>query len=293
MSSRLMRVCLAVVSLRMLARTRGGPSGIFRQSLSVAFLVASSGAMSGAAQDNRKVASAATNSSDALITDGAVNHEGNSCTVDLADLAALIAALDGPSQGTTDLKAFAAFQVKFTGAVPVEPDCCDPWLAPLDDQSGLPVGGRSDLIISEIKPGVHIEVFNTTESDIDLSLSPYWWCAPFQYRPVSTAKVVPAGGYATVGWPDFLTNPTEGSGEVILFRTNFFFTSTNILDFVCWGAPRAITRVGQAEEVGKWAGDCAPEIPSGGAIHRRIGTDGTRAGHYDVTSIPSPTDCTP
>ncbi len=158
----------------------------------------------------------------------------------------------------------------------------------------LPPGGIPDIIISEIKPQEYIEVFNTTAFDIELSAVGWQWCAPFQYTAVATPVTVPAGGYVTLDWPSpFFTNPTESDGEVILYMDSFFNSNSSLLDFVCWGSPSPSRRTTQGAGSGKWSGPCASSIPSGGAIHRKIGTDGTSAGSYDVTAPPSAMTCTP
>ena len=207
------------------------------------------------------------------------------CDVDLQDYRLFREPFPG-------LGAFAVFQNNFTGARPPDGPCvCDPPLEPTSDGTDLPPGGIPDLIISEINPGDYIEVFNTTDQPLDLSASPYWWCAPFQYAPVARAVVVPAGGYATLPWPAVLTNPTDTDGELILYRAPVFDVSENILDFVCWGNP-ATSRRNQAEAVGKWFGDCAPSL-SQGAIHRRQGRSGVTASSYDTDAPPSPQNCAP
>lgn len=166
---------------------------------------------------------------------------------------------------------------------------CDPDLDVLDDGSGANGAvGLPPVVISEINPGDYIELFNTTASDFNTT--GYWFCSPFFYTQVG-AVVVPAGGYATIPWPMVFTD-TDAGGEIQLFKSGSFGTSTDILDFVCWGTNPHPTRVAQANAVGKWAGPC-PAVLATGAIHRKVGTKGTSAADYDVASAPSPSNCVP
>ena len=179
--------------------------------------------------------------------------------------------------------------IAFFVSADVHAQCAQP-LDALDDGSGaFGAVGLPAIVISEIKPGPggYIELFNTTNGDFNTT--GYWFCSPFNYSQVSV--LVPAGSYLTVPWPVSFDDTTAG-GEVQLFKSSAFNTSTEILDFVCWGVNPHFSRKGQAEAVGKWSGPCAPALTNG-AIHRIIGTKGTIASEYDVTSPPSPMNCTP
>lgn len=168
---------------------------------------------------------------------------------------------------------------------------CDPALNPLDDGSGaFGAVGLPQVVISEIKPGAggYVEYFNTTAAAVNLA--PLWLCSPFDYAPAG-AIMVPAHGYATVPWPVIFSD-TPAGGEVILFKSAAFGTSTEILDYVCWGTNPHSSRQAQAIAVGKWSGAC-PGVLTNGAIHRKIGTKGTTAADYDVTKNPSPMNCVP
>lgn len=215
------------------------------------------------------------------------------CDGDLDDFFLLSNNLGGPDSEMADLSTFATFQVNYTGTINTTGACCAASLDPLDDGTDLPPGGIPDIIISEIKPGEYIEVFNASVDAVDLSFVPWQWCAPFQYQPVAMPVIVPTGGYVKLDWPTFFTNPTETNGEVILFKDFFFSSDTSVLDFVCWGSPSPTRRLTQGAGSGKWSGLCAPSIPTGGAIHRISGTDGTSAASYDVTAPPSPMTCVP
>lgn len=168
---------------------------------------------------------------------------------------------------------------------------CDPPLDPLDDGSGaFGAVGLPAVVISEIKPGPggYIEYFNTTAAPFNVS--PWWLCSPFDYAGAGLI-MVPAGGYVTIPWPANFSDTATG-GEVILYKSSLFGTNTEILDFVCWGVNPHGSRITQAVAVGKWSGACCAALTNG-AIHRKIGTKGTVAADYDVTSPPSPMNCTP
>jgi hypothetical protein len=166
---------------------------------------------------------------------------------------------------------------------PLGAESCAP---PLD-----PTGAAVNLVISEIDPGSHIEIYNPTGAAINLSTSSYQLCSPFVYAALATLGpgTVPAGGYYLLPWPSGFTDVDSG-GEVILFADGNFGDSTKIVDFVCWGVNPHDSRKGQAESVGKWTGACADALEQG-AIHRLRGTDGTSAASYDVLSAPSPMTC--
>ena len=185
--------------------------------------------------------------------------------------------------------------MNFTGAINAAGACCAAPLDPLDDGTELPPGGIPDIIISEMKPGEYIEVFNATAGDVALSIVPWWWCMPFVYQPVAVPVIVPAGGYTRLDWPVFplMISMTENDGEMILYKDSLFISDTSVLDFVCWGSPSPSRRLTQGADSGKWSGSCASSIPPGGAIHRIAATDGTSAASYDVTAPPSPMTCVP
>jgi hypothetical protein len=121
----------------------------------------------------------------------------------------------------------------------------------------------------------------------------WFFCSPFTYSAVG-AVVVPAGGYVTVAWPVSF-NDTDAGGEVQLYDSSSFATSTDIIDFVCWGVNPHGSRKSQAESVGKWIGPGGPCPPAltGGAIHRITNTTGTGAASYNTSAAPSPMNCTP
>lgn len=168
---------------------------------------------------------------------------------------------------------------------------CGPALAPMDDGSSA---ARQALLISELDPGDHIELYNASGSAIALGSSDYQLCSPFSYSALSTlgaSVTIPAGGFATLSWPGAFSD-TDAGGEVILYLDGSFGTDSSIMDFVCWGTNPHGSRKAQAEATGKWSGACAGALTNG-AIHREASTTGTAAADYDVTLAPQPQTCTP
>lgn len=144
-----------------------------------------------------------------------------------------------------------------------------PDLEPLDDGSGaFGAIGLPALVISEANPDEYVELFNTTGSDIVLP-NIYFLCSSFTYAQM--AGTVPAGGFATVISPLNCTSATDASGEMMLYDSGSFGTSTDILDYIIWGNP-ALNRKGQATAVGKWTGANLT------AISDLFGERGARAG---------------
>lgn len=189
---------------------------------------------------------------------------------------------------TTRISIFAvALVLVWIGSATTVEAACRPDLAPLDDKSGI----ANELIISEIDPGSFIEIYNTTSAAIPLDGSLYELCSPFVYsalRNLAPGVVVPAGGSVVLPWPATFTDLDSG-GEIMLYRQRPFVTSTNIMDFVCWGVNPHSTRLTQAMNVGKWSGACAAALTSG-AIARLPNTDGTVFGSY-ADQVPDPEEC--
>jgi hypothetical protein len=158
---------------------------------------------------------------------------------------------------------------------------CDPALVVPNDGTGI----ATPVVISQVDPGNFIEFFNP--GNTSFNLTGWWLCSPFNYAALSLT--VNAGSYATVPWPAFFGD-TDGSGEIMLYKSSNFGTSTDIVDYVCWGASNQF-RYSQAIAVGKWVGACAPVLTNG-SIHRISGTTGTGASSYDVTLASNPRNCT-
>jgi hypothetical protein len=182
-------------------------------------------------------------------------------------------------------------------APPPDAAVCATDLDPADDGSGA---ARQALIMSELNPFDYIELYNNTASPIDLDTADYWFCSPFNYcalSDVGAGVTVPAGGYATVPWPNLLNCGTnfldnDTGGEVILYLDSNFANNASIMDFVCWGANPHGTRKSQAEATGKWVGACDSALANG-ALHRVVGSDGVSAADYDTAGAASPMNCAP
>ena len=158
---------------------------------------------------------------------------------------------------------------------------CDPALVVPNDGTGI----ATPIVISQIDPGNFIEFFNPGATNFNTT--GWWLCSPFVYSALSLT--VNAGSYATVAWPAGFGD-TDAGGEVMLYKSFNFGTSTDIVDYVCWGASNQF-RYSQAVAVGKWVGACAPALTNG-SIHRISGTTGTGAASYDVTLASNPRNCT-
>jgi len=166
-------------------------------------------------------------------------------------------------------------------AVNVNAQTCDPALVVPNDGTGI----ATPIIISQIDPGNFIEFFNP--GNTNFNTTGWWLCSPFVYSALGLT--VNAGSYATVPWPAIFSDNDAG-GEIMLYKSGNFGTSTDIVDYVCWGASNQF-RYSQAITVGKWVGACAPALTNG-SIHRKSGTTGTGASSYDVTLPSNPRNCT-
>lgn len=203
---------------------------------------------------------------------------------------------DAPVTPTADAMPGApdAMPGMFDAGPDAMPTACADALAPIDDDTDLPAGGIPDVIISEVRPGAFVEVYNTTGAAIDLSTPPqsgYYWCNRPFYGAVNTAVTVPARSYAQLPWPGGTSS--EASGEYVLYKNSSFGTGLNILDYVCWGALPGVNRNTEATGVDKWSGACAAAIPSGGSLARKLGVAGTSAADYETLATPTPMTCTP
>jgi hypothetical protein len=156
--------------------------------------------------------------------------------------------------------------------------------------AALALTSTESLQISEIVPGMYIELFNAGTSAINLGTSGFEFCSPFVYGGVGTGTLAP-GAYITVPWPSGFTD-TAARGEVILYRDGDFGNPASIMDFVCWGTSGRASRQSTAETAGRWSGACAPAI-TGGAIHRLTATNGTGASSYSTSATPTGATCAP
>jgi CSLREA domain-containing protein len=168
------------------------------------------------------------------------------------------------------------------------PPACASRLDPTDDQTGIQV----DLLLSEVAPTKHIELYNPGPVPIALGSVLHQLNSEPEREALNAlglGVIVPARGYARMPWPSSFSDQTSG-GEVILFKNGDFNNSQNMVDFTCWGTNPHASRKAQAEAVGKWAGACAPPLAVD-ALHRRRGTNGKTAQSYDAVSPSSPMDC--
>ncbi len=178
----------------------------------------------------------------------------------------------------------------------VDPGPCPAELAPISDGSARPASGIPDYIISALSPGNYIEIYNTTDSDIDLAILPYavyMWCSRPSYTAVTPQMLIPAKSFVALDWPGFPADRNNAGGEAINFANSAFANGANQIDFLCWGTGNASTRKVNAELFSKWSGDCLPSIPDGGSIVRKIGVAGNSAADYDVMTTQFPRTCTP
>lgn len=218
--------------------------------------------------------------------------------ISLASIALLLAACgdDGGDDGNNTPDAAQQAPDAATPDAAAGPDAmvvCAERLDPIDDGSdATSAGGLPVIVISEVKPDEYIEIYNTTDQALNLDTLGGWrWCARPQYPGISQDLVIPALSYLRLTDPTSIN--TEATGEMAIYIDNGFATPASVADFVCWGDGTPTSRKTTAEAAGKWTGDCAPAIPAGGAIHRKIGTDGNSADDYDVTLTPSGQTCTP
>jgi hypothetical protein len=168
-----------------------------------------------------------------------------------------------------------------SAALSAGPECAP--LDPVPDGSGT----AADLVISEIVPGSHIELFNATGLGISFSGAGRVISSPFTSYLLSTlapgAHAAPFG-FVQLPWPEFFAD-TSGGGEIVLWFDSTF-SDEAIHDYVCWGASNE-NRKAQAEGAGKWGGACAPALIAG-AIARLESTTGAAAASYDAVSGASP-----
>ncbi len=228
-------------------------------------------------------------------------HPLTTSLISLAGALALAACgSDDEAPGATDARpgdAATADAAATDGAAidaPLSIDAAMACPAGLNPAPDLSAGAPPTLIISEINPGEYIEVFNNTTAPMNLAATVFELCSRPGYARVATltgAGTVPAGAYATLGWPVGFADVDAG-GEVMLYASSSYGTSAHIMDFVCWGVNPHSSRKAQAVEVGKWTGDCAGALTSG-AIHRLAGTTGTTAASYSTSLPPSAVTCTP
>lgn len=154
--------------------------------------------------------------------------------------------------------------------------------------------GAEKLIISEVVPGMGIEVFNPGTTAV--SLSSVWFCSQYVYEAAVSPggkTEVPAGGYAVISWPSSYSLTTAADGEMLLYvdpSAGAFPTAENVVDYVCWGPFSGGRKDDPIGGGTLFPGACAA-APAAGAITRLPSTSGTDAASYDVTSAASLADC--
>jgi hypothetical protein len=175
--------------------------------------------------------------------------------------------------------------------IDASPPTCPAALAP-DEEA---------LVLSEVDVGDFVEVYNNTDTAIDLDEVAYELVAGLVHVPVADAQVgagitVPPRSYAALGWPAEIVLLTDASGELLLYRDGTDLADpTRIMGFVCWGDPLASdSRKADAETAGAWsAAEPCPSALGMGSIQREIGTDGHEGADFDTTAAPTPSTCTP
>lgn len=169
---------------------------------------------------------------------------------------------------------------------------------------GLTAGaGFANVVISEVDLANNkLELINTGGSSVDMSS--WWFCnrvngSPF-YSTMASASIDVANSTATslnMAPGELLTLNVSGTilvdanGELGLYNTNSFGSSSAIEDYVLWGANgiRDLT----AQNAGIWVDNDAIDLSGAGpgdTIQLSAGQPGNEASHYTVaaSSIGSP-----
>lgn len=176
-------------------------------------------------------------------------------------------------------------------------------LAPIAGMDPVPA-----LIMSEIRPGESIEVYNTTAAAIDLSVAPKWYLCAFplyltgDISTLTDKTSIPAGGSVKLTWPagwldtDKVTPiPGVAKGEMLLYTGGLLPNNNNNLkDYICWGTHtggrKDKANAVNAEDAKIWSGDCVA-APTNGSIARKVGTNGESKDSYDETAEDGVKDC--
>ncbi|MCO6458152.1 MAG: hypothetical protein J5I93_22840 [Pirellulaceae bacterium] len=147
------------------------------------------------------------------------------------------------------------------------------------------------LVISEIRPGEAIELFNGSYQPLALDDVNWQLVAGSQRRAISamaSGQVVNARGYVELAWPAEFAG-SDGGGELLLYgQPGADLNDPNqVRDFVAWGTPLAGSRIELARGSGRWSGDPAPALAQG-SIQRRVATFGQSASDYETQTAPTP-----
>lgn len=159
---------------------------------------------------------------------------------------------------------------------------------------------KANLVISEIDLVANkVEIVNTGASTV--SLASYVWCNRWTGNPVypavdaativaaqstSTSLSLPAGGVLTFLLPAGFV--TDLSGEVGLYSSGNFGSSTAIVDYVSWGGA-STGRDNVAQAKGIWVDNTsvavtAADITAGRSIQLRAGLAGNGFADYSVAA---------
>ncbi|HEX2879478.1 MAG TPA: hypothetical protein VHO25_08065 [Polyangiaceae bacterium] len=159
----------------------------------------------------------------------------------------------------------------------------------------MPTGTAHELVISEVVPGMGIEVFNPGTTPV--TVEHIWFCAQFDYKqaPAMNGQTqVPPGAYVALTWPtgDGYELTTAAGGEMLMMvNEDGFPTADTTQSYVCWGSHTGGRKDDTSVDVDLlYTGNCAPALTAG-SITRRPGTDGLGAASYDTAAAPSLADC--
>jgi hypothetical protein len=156
----------------------------------------------------------------------------------------------------------------------------------------MPTGTAHDLTLSEVAPGMGIEVFNSGTAAVPIDS--IYFCSQFVYKkatsPSGKTEIAP-GEYAAVAWPDMYELTTAQSGEILVMLGSEFPSLENTQSYVCWGSHSGGRKDDTTVGVDLlYGGDCAPALTAG-SIVRKPGTNGMDASSWDTTPAPSLADC--
>jgi hypothetical protein len=174
-----------------------------------------------------------------------------------------------------------------------------------------PIAGMkpvSPLIMSEIRPGESIEIYNTTTATIDLAMTPKWYLCAYPYYLDNTdisgltdKTSIPAGGTIKLNWPPTWHEkdmtalvPGVEKGEMLLYTGGLIPLKVDALkDYICWGTHtegRKDKQTPHAVGAKIWSGDCVA-APTNGSITRKPDTSGEDKDSYDTTAEDGVKDC--
>ncbi|HPH67428.1 MAG TPA: hypothetical protein PLF40_16845 [Kofleriaceae bacterium] len=208
------------------------------------------------------------------------NNELGACTFADArktDAAIDATLVDGAIDGRPDAMVDAA------------PVC--PALTPATDGSS-----RQDLVISEIRPGTFIELYNNTAAPITFSTTTFGLQSDaMTYELNAEAGAIAAHAYKTITWPAvFTASNNDQNGELGLFQNitapTEYTVDANLIDYVCWGG-NTPAHLAFAQGATKWTGNCTDELAAS-SLKRLASKDGLTKDSYDATGAPDPRNCT-